>query len=204
MSTFIQDIWAFFLTLKSKSYNYYLNYGKDNSVIRMREENSMQDKVYSFFAKPNKIIEKDNIQLFLGSAYNSANYNVLLDLGINKIINITEEIPNHFEDKLDYLKISILDDSHSKINTDSLDKINYFVKEYDTVYVHCYQGASRSAAVILHLLMSKFNFGIEDGLDYLCQKHPITNINVEFIDNLKEYHKIKNDDVKNDINTDGM
>ena len=42
MSDFIQDIWAFFLTLKSKSYNYYLNYGRDNSVTRMREE-----KVYA-------------------------------------------------------------------------------------------------------------------------------------------------------------
>ena len=66
----------------------------------------MRDKLYSFFSKPNKIIERDNIQLFLGSAYNSANYNNLHNLGINKVINVTEEIPNHFEDKLDYLKIS--------------------------------------------------------------------------------------------------
>ena len=70
---------------------------------------------------------------------------------------------NHFEDKLDYLKISILDDSNSKINIDSLDKINNFVNENDVIYVHCYQGASSSAAVILHLLMSKFNYNIDEG-----------------------------------------
>ncbi len=188
MSNFIQDIWAFILTLKSKSYNYYLNYGRNNSVIRMREENSMTDKLYSFFSKPNKIIDQRNIKLFLGSAYNSANYKILQDLKINKIINVTEEIPNHYEDSISYLKISILDDSNSKINIDSLDKINEFVRENDNVYVHCYQGASRSAAVILHLLISKFNFKIDEGLNYLCEKHPITNINVEFIENLKEYH----------------
>lgn len=191
MSNFIQDIWAFFVTLKSKSYNYYLNYGRDNSVTRMREENSIRDKLYSFFSKPNKIIDQRNIKLFLGSAYNSANYNILQELKINKIINVTEEIPNHFEDSISYLKISILDDSNSKINIDSLDKINKFVNENDNVYIHCYQGASRSAAVVLHLLISKFNFDIDKGLEYLCEKHPITNINVEFISNLKEYHSIK-------------
>ena len=41
MSEFYSRYLGFFLTLKSKSYNYYLNYGRDNSVTRMREENSI-------------------------------------------------------------------------------------------------------------------------------------------------------------------
>lgn len=185
----INDIWAFIITLKSKSYNYYMNYGTDMTVTRMKQDNGLTDKIVYFFSKPNEIIDKNNIKLFLGSAYNSANYDILKSLNINKIINVTEEIPNHFENDIEYMKIPILDNNSNHFSNEILNNINDFVKENDNVYVHCYQGASRSAAVILHLLISKFNYNIDTGMDYLYEKHPITNINVSFVDDLKNHHK---------------
>ena len=87
------------------------------------------------------------------------------------------------------MKIPILDNNSNHFSNEILNNINDFVKENDNVYVHCYQGASRSAAVILHLLISKFNYNIDTGMDYLYEKHPITNINVSFVDDLKDHHK---------------
>ena len=185
----VDDIWALLITLKSKSYNFYINYGVDMSVTRMKQDNGITNKLMSFFSKPNKIIEKNNINLYLGSAYNSANYDTLKSLKINKIINVTEEIPNHFEDEIEYLKIPILDNSSSHLSEEILHSVNDFVNENDNVYVHCYQGASRSAAIILHLLISKFQYDVDTGMDYLCDKHPITNINLVFINDLKDFHK---------------
>ena len=185
----VDDIWALLITLKSKSYNFYINYGVDMSVTRMKQDNGLTNKLMSFFSKPNKIIEKNNINLYLGSAYNSANYDTLKSLKINKIINVTEEIPNHFEDEIEYLKIPILDNSSSHLSEEILHSVNDFVNENDNVYVHCYQGASRSAAIILHLLISKFHYDVDTGMDYLCDKHPITNINLVFINDLKDFHK---------------
>ena len=49
----INDIWAFIITLKSKSYNYYMNYGTDMTVTRMKQDIGLTDKIVYFFSKPN-------------------------------------------------------------------------------------------------------------------------------------------------------
>ena len=45
----INDIRALLVTLKSKSYNYYMNYGNNMNVIRMKEDNIFI--IYLIFVK---------------------------------------------------------------------------------------------------------------------------------------------------------
>lgn len=181
---YVNNVMALLYVVKSKSYNYYQNYHIDNSVTRMNQDKYLPEKIYYFFSKPSLIIQKNDITLYLGSAYNSAHYDILKNLNITKIINATEEIPNYFIDDFEYLQLMILDNNSSSIQN-YFEDIGNFVESGDTIFIHCYQGASRSASVILYLLITKFNYNFDEAVEYLQEIHPITNININYIDEIK-------------------
>lgn len=180
---YINNIVALFQVLKSKTYSYYQNYPINNEVDRLNEDKSIMEKIYYFFGEPSLIIENENIKIYLGSAYNAANYNVLDELNISHIINVTDEIPNYYEEYFNYLQIPIFDNSEGSLQ-DSFPSIDEFIDNNQTkkiVFVHCYQGASRSASVVLYLLVKYFNYNLEAAQEFLNEKHPIVNINTNFI-----------------------
>lgn len=184
---YINNIVALFQVLKSKTYSYYQNYPLNNSVDRINDSKSMVDKIYYFFGQPSLIIENENIKIYLGSGYNAANYDVLDGLKITHIINVTDEIPNYYQEDFKYLKIPIFDNTEGSLQA-SFPAIDEFIdnnQEKKILLVHCYQGASRSASVVLYLLIKYFNYNLEEAQLFLNEKHPIVNININFIHELE-------------------
>ena len=53
--------------------------------------------------------------------------------------------------------------------------------------VHCYYGASRSAILVLLLLIRYYNIDFDDAKQLLEEKRPIVNINIVFLNELKNY-----------------
>lgn len=179
MLGFIKSV---YYVTKDKLYDQiYYHPRKINSDERIGHDSGYLEKIITLFSEPCHIV--DNI--YLGSAFNAANYNQLDNLGIQIIINITNEISNYFPAYFNYKQYPIYDD-----NTDSLlkyldDSYRYILENKDKkILVHCYAGASRSASVILYYLMKKNNISFEEAYDFIMTKRSIVNISNQYHDDL--------------------
>ncbi len=146
----------------------------------------------NLFIEPTKIVDN----LYLGNAYNASNFNQLDEFNITSILNITNEIPNYFEEdeNFDYIKISI-DDINKESIINHLDIALKFLNETkkekpnQNVLVHCYMGSSRSASIILAYLIKYYHLTLEDALKLLKEKRPVVNINVDFWKDLEIFYR---------------
>ena len=147
--------------------------------------------LYSYIDNPSHII--DNI--YLGNAYNAANYNLLTELDIHTIINISSNIPNYFENDL-HLDINYIHYNIKDINDSNISE--YLTKSYSVlsnntdknILIHCYAGSSRSASIILYYLIKKYNYSFENANNLLKSKRDIVNINTTYIDEIKKLCEI--------------
>ncbi|KAL9649610.1 hypothetical protein ABK040_003287 [Willaertia magna] len=96
-------------------------------------------------------------KLYLGSAFGASDLNLLQKIGITGILNVTKEIENYFPNQFQYKNIVILDNYFITNIENYFDNAIQFIqdhtKEGNVCYVHCVQGISRSASMILAYLM---------------------------------------------------
>ena len=145
----------------------------------------------NLFIEPTKIV--DNI--YLGNAYNASNFNQLDELNINTIINVTNEIPNYFDNiqEYDYLKININDTNSDSIKN-FFEESNQYIKNIQqqkpdkNILIHCYMGSSRSATILTAYLLKNFNLNPKQAFSLLQEKRPVVNINTQFWDELQDYY----------------
>jgi hypothetical protein len=106
---YLYNIYIFLELLKIKGFNYINGVlkGNTNEVDRVFHNKHMLliDHVNELIQDPTYVI--DNI--YLGNSYNSTNIYTLKKFGIEKIINVTQEIPCSFSDQIEYLVIPIRD-----------------------------------------------------------------------------------------------
>jgi len=146
----------------------------------------------TFLYNPTYII--DNI--YLGSAYNASNYDLLKSYNIRYIINITNEISNHFPDDFIYLNFKILDNNKDKI-VDFLEESLKVIKEYQknndgSILIHCFMGASRSATFVSHYLIKEHHLTPELAIVFLKEKRITVNLTNRLYNDLCEkYEKDK-------------
>ncbi|EGR27205.1 hypothetical protein IMG5_199910 [Ichthyophthirius multifiliis] len=120
--------------------------------------NNVQLKFY-----PNEIL---NGQFYYGNCQHAAQEELISQLGITHVVNMTTEVENFFESntKVTYLKISILDEDDVKI-------FPYFKQTYqfirnalenpkNKIFVHCAQGKSRSGTIVIMYLMKKYKWSL--------------------------------------------
>ena len=91
-----------------------------NKVKRMNPSHSLITDIYNLSSGI------DHIQdyIYIGNAYGASNYYLLNENNIGLIVNVTEEIPNYYEDfkdGFDYIQLKIRDQ-----NDESL---------FDTIYM---------------------------------------------------------------------
>jgi protein-tyrosine phosphatase len=201
MYRILADIYYFSRMIKDKALYVY-------SEFLLKEQTNLSDEVKrlniietnegfynifkNLFIEPTKIV--DNI--YLGNAYNSSNFHQLDEFNITSVVNITNEIPNYFEeeDNFDYLKISI-DDTNKDSLINHFDIALKYIKEIQekkhnqNILIHCYMGSSRSATIVLAYLIKNYHFTLEDALKLLKEKRPVVNINVDFWKDLEIYYK---------------
>lgn len=146
--------------------------------------------MYDLTYKPNLVIEN----LFLGNAYNARNFYELKKNNIGLIINCSKDIPNYFEDEMDYIRVYVEDKLNQCIYK-YLDTTITQMHEYLTVnpnkniLVHCFMGSSRSATVIIAYLIKYRKYTRRDALLFLKQKRHLVNINVDFFKQLKRFEE---------------
>lgn len=146
-------------------------------------------KQYSYFYYPsNEIIDN----LYLGSCFNAYNFYELKNKNIKVIINITDNIDNYHEQNLmlTYYKYPIRDnnvDDITNILIETAQVIDLHLSRGESVLVHCYMGASRSASVIIYYLMKKNNWSYEHAKTFVMIKRPLVNLSNKFDEILKKF-----------------
>lgn len=170
---------------------------------RILPEVTYTEAVTTFIGDPSHIVHN----IYLGSAYNAANYDILKKYNIKVIFNITKEISNYFPNEFIYERCNIYDNNkHSiqKFLQQIYNRIKYHQENTDgNILVHCYMGASRSASVVIYYLMntpmyedgSPYTF--EEALNFMKEKRIIVNpsfrftkdLAMSFVQDVEEYSK---------------
>lgn len=143
------------------------------------------ESFYAFFSPCNHII--DNI--FLGSSYNAADWNMIKKLSIKNIINITQDVPNFYEkENIKYFNINITDDGSEDLEINKLDKMLDFIKKSEgNILIHCLVGRSRSVSALSYLLNIIYGKSIDDSLLLIKSKRKYANPSKRFYDNLIKF-----------------
>jgi hypothetical protein len=183
----ISHIVASYNVLYDKIYDCFTKTEKTTTTNRMYQDKSYYEQYSTFLAPPTHII--DNI--YLGSAYNAANWNILENLGIKIIINITKEISNYYPDKFEYKKYEINDNDTADISIFLKDVSDTIKMNADKkIFVHCYMGASRSVSVVIYYLMIEHKMALDEAIIYIKERRTSINPNNKFIESLKTMNKI--------------
>jgi protein tyrosine phosphatase len=119
--------------------------------------------------------------LFIGNIVAAQDMHFIKNNNIKVIINATNDIPNFhiFDDNLEYYRLPV-DDSLDEYD---INKMSEYLNEYvliidnalknnKPVFVHCYAGRQRSAALIAAYLMYKYNYTIQQAYDIIIKKRP--------------------------------
>ena len=181
--------------LKDKIYDTVNNYYYSThiqAVKRMGPPRSLLTDIYNLTSG----IDHIHNNIFIGNAYGASNYYILSENNIGLIVNVTEEIPNYYENIKDgfvYLQI-IIRDQNSESVFDNLEENLSNMREYEqshinkNILVHCYMGSSRSATIICAYLIKYYNFTVSQSIEVLKSKRDIVNINTSFIEDLKRFY----------------
>ncbi|KAL9657533.1 hypothetical protein ABK040_000961 [Willaertia magna] len=115
-------------------------------------------------------------KLYLGSAFGANNLQELKKIGITSILNITKDIENYFPNEFIYKNIFILDNPFSTKIENHLDEALEFIHEQiqdscssekkvkGKCFIHCVQGSSRSASIVLFYLMKFEKLSLRDSV----------------------------------------
>lgn len=176
-------IYSIIKVIYAKMFTFTDHYDSLVGVERQYPRPSVSKVIGSVFEPPSHII--DNI--YLGNAYNAANYETLKDSNIEVIINITNNIPNYYEDEFIYNKYVMKDNNESTITEYLMDSYNFINRNKNkNILIHCYAGSSRSASLVLFYLIKHYNMPFEDANNFLKSKRDIVNINITFINEIKK------------------
>lgn len=115
--------------------------------------------------------------------------------GVDGIIvcrpRLTCKIEDYKKFGLDVLHVPIHDLPSENIK-EWFDETYDFIRNHNTVYVHCAAGMSRSVSIVVAYLMKRYNWSLKDALEFLRSKRPCENINDGFRRQLKAYEKSLN------------
>ncbi|CAD8063819.1 unnamed protein product [Paramecium primaurelia] len=140
------------------------------------------------FNFPNEIIEN---QLYLGNSNHANNLKALNLLGITHVVNCAKEIPNYFNDVkqenknfIKYFQVPVLDLEEEPIS-DHFDEAYIFIndalsQQENKVLVHCAQGKSRSATIVLMFLMRNKQWTFDQTYEYVQKRRETISINDGF------------------------
>lgn len=160
----------------------------DLGFDKLRIEHSPEDKhEYQVENFPVEILP----YLYLGSKRECENLELLRQYQITYVLNVTPNIPNHFEnDGLKYLQIPIRDRWNQNLAEhfpEAIDFIDEARSSKSGILVHCHGGVSRSVTVTVAYLMQKQGLSLNDAYDFVKQRKANIAPNVNFLDQLQDF-----------------
>ena len=139
----------------------------------------------------NDIDEIEEGKLWLGS-YAPGNTKILKEKGIQKILTVMDSDPANFSYKQQGFihKIININDFDSENIIQYFGECLNFIKGEEKVFVHCAQGASRSATIVIAYLMWKKKMTFDKAYDFVKQKRSVVFPNFGFRQQLQMFEKL--------------
>jgi len=123
--------------------------------------------------------------IYLGGDSGANDYAKLTELGITHILNVSDCLPNYYEDTttITYMRVSIAD-CGSVILKDYFPTVFQFITNaLDTgrgILVHCFAGKSRSASFVIAYLMAFQNMKYMDAFRHVQTHRAVVEPNLGF------------------------
>ena len=164
-----------FLQLKPTQHGLQL-FAEKYPFMMVNETNGNKETDESVPDYPHEIIEN---KLFLGNYIQSDNVDIISNLNITHIVNVTRQKHKNKIENIEYYQMEI-DDSLEENLLDNdllLNTIKYIDKvlhedDDNKIMIHCHQGVSRSSSVVIGFLMYKYDVTFEQGLEMVESKRP--------------------------------
>ncbi|XP_008324362.1 dual specificity protein phosphatase 4 [Cynoglossus semilaevis] len=128
--------------------------------------------------------------LYLGSALHASKKEVLDDMGISALLNVSSDCPNHFEGTYQYKCIPVEDNHKEDISCWFLEAIEFIDSVRDSsgrVLVHCQAGISRSATICLAYLMKRKRVRLDEAFEFVRRRRSIISPNFSFMGQLLQF-----------------
>jgi protein-tyrosine phosphatase len=129
----------------------------------------------------------DNI--YLGDFRAADDLNLLRDNGITHIINCAKDIPEVYPDTFDYLSLNLRDTASQDLTEAIIVSLN-FIKKGKKVFIHCKQGVSRSASIVLAYLVKEMGMSYDSALEKVIARRQCVNPNPGFESQLRYLEEI--------------
>jgi protein-tyrosine phosphatase len=197
MYRYLYDNLAFSRAIKDKVISFVYDFANDTlpeptERLEPNQSGNLYREYLELSMEPTLITN----HIYLGNAYNSANYEMLKELNIGLIVNVTEEIPMYFPKDFMYINYPIRDINDVEIKSELefiIDKIYDYIINPDNndknVLVHCYKGASRSASIVIAYQLKYEKRSLDNIYQDLKEKRKIVNINRSFWKSLSEFEE---------------
>lgn len=136
-------------------------------------------------------------RLLLGNAACSKDRASLATARVTHIVNATSNLPNAFEDdrSISYLRVPVDDSLSSDISSHFDDVVDWMASAlsdpyaFGTLLVHCQQGISRSATLVIAFLMRERGMTLASALRHVHKRRWIRP-NESFIKQLSKYETV--------------
>lgn len=132
--------------------------------------------------------------LYLGSEKDSSDLDILKKYGISYILNVTHDKPNSFEHLpgFKYKKLPVEDNWRANLSDmfpEAFEFIDEGITQNRGVLIHCLAGVSRSVTVTIAYLISALNMTLNEAYDFVKQRKPSVNPNLNFMGQLLEFER---------------
>lgn len=131
--------------------------------------------------------------IYLGSDAVARNREILEENGITHVLNCVGFVcPEYFKKDLTYKTLWLQDSPCEDITSILYDVFDYFEEVSEQggrVFVHCYQGVSRSTSLVIAYLMWRKGQSFEDAFQYVKSQRGTTNPNMGFACQLLQCQK---------------
>ncbi|XP_018655068.1 putative dual specificity protein phosphatase [Schistosoma mansoni] len=132
--------------------------------------------------------------LYLGNARDSQDVDLIRQLNVTHIINVTDTLPMPFRklNRIQYLHIPATDTTKQNL-LPSFDRAVQFIekarKHNGIVLVHCLAGVSRSVAVVIaYLLYNNRGLNVYKALEFVQARRSVAGPNLHFMGQLQAYY----------------
>merc|ERR1719182_80697 len=141
-------------------------------------------------------------QLYLGNCEHASSAEVVDQLKLTHIVNVTKEHPNSFPDRVTYFHVALSDEPGQDILshlTGISDFIGDALDKGGRVLVHCTLGVSRSTTSVAAFLIRYKKWTLKETLDFLADKRKGIKPNRGFLKQLGKWEERVLGEAKTDV-----
>jgi dual specificity MAP kinase phosphatase len=131
--------------------------------------------------------------LIIGNYRDASSLACLTSLGVTHVINVTANLPLHFEaEGIRYLRLPASDSGSQNLRqyfAEAIDFIDAARASKGRVLVHCQAGVSRSPTIVLAYLIARSQLSLSDAFTLVKDRRSIVAPNINFMGQLLEFEQ---------------